>query len=198
MLRFTKIVFLLGFATNVYGNKHLLSETQSLTLTTGRMTTSRRSYSISQLACVGGPCRHSPNIIQCTNKGTDGYDIQWECKGEMDEHYKFGILDVVCEGYDYPTDPYILVGSCGLEYTIEYVSVSYPEEVGIYSILSTLIIIFGIGSCCFSDPTHSSNRGWYSGLGTGAVWGSVASRGSYRSYGGRSRMRSGFSGTRRR
>merc|ERR1719370_1231452 len=26
---------------------------------------------------------------------------------------------VVCEGYDYPDDPYILAGSCGLEYTLE-------------------------------------------------------------------------------
>jgi hypothetical protein len=182
----------------VYGKKQLLSEIQSLTLTTGRMTTSRRSYSISQLACIGGPCHHSPNIIQCSNKGSDGYDIQWECKGEMDENYKFGRLDVVCEGYEYPNDPYILVGSCGLEYTIEYASLSYPEEVGIYSILITFIIIFGIASCCSSSQGYSSNRGWYSGLGTGAVLGSVASRGSYRSYGGRSRMRTGFSSTRRR
>ena len=194
MFILTIIFFLIGFATNVYGNKHLLSETQSFTLTTGRMTTSRRSYPIAQLACFGGGCRHSPNIIQCSNEGTDGNDIQWECKGEMDKNYKFGRLDVVCEGYDYPTDPYILVGSCGLEYTIEYVSFSY-SEVGIYSILSTLIIIFGIVSSCSSERTHSSNRGWYSGLGTGAVLGSVA---SYRSYRRRRRMRSGFSSTRRR
>jgi len=187
------IIFLV--VQQVYGNKHLLSETQSLTLTTGRMTTSRRSYSISQLACIGGSCRHGPNIVQCTNKGTDGIDIQWECKGELDEKYKFGRLDVMCEGYDYPTDPYILVGSCGLEYTIEYASLSYPEEVGIYSILMTFIIIFGIASCCSSGQRYSSNSGWYSGLGTGAVLGS---RGSYRSYGGRSRMRTGFSSTRRR
>jgi hypothetical protein len=26
---------------------------------------------------------------------------------------------VLCEGYDYPDDPYILAGSCGLEYTLE-------------------------------------------------------------------------------
>ena len=26
---------------------------------------------------------------------------------------------MLCEGYDYPEDPYILAGSCGLEYTLE-------------------------------------------------------------------------------
>ena len=28
-------------------------------------------------------------------------------------------MEVICEGYDYPDDPYILKGSCGLEYTLE-------------------------------------------------------------------------------
>ncbi|CAB3996411.1 store-operated calcium entry-associated regulatory factor, partial [Paramuricea clavata] len=37
----------------------------------------------------------------------------------MENKYRFGKIDVNCEGYDYPTDPYILRGSCGLEYTIE-------------------------------------------------------------------------------
>ncbi|CAB4037968.1 Store-operated calcium entry-associated regulatory factor, partial, partial [Paramuricea clavata] len=37
----------------------------------------------------------------------------------MENKYRFGKIDVNCEGYDYPTDLYILRGSCGLEYTIE-------------------------------------------------------------------------------
>ena len=37
----------------------------------------------------------------------------------MDNLYRFGSVEVVCEGYDYPDDPYILKGSCGLEYTLE-------------------------------------------------------------------------------
>ena len=39
---------------------------------------------------------------------------QWECKTEMDSKYRFGRLDVSCEGYDYPEDPYVLRGSCGV------------------------------------------------------------------------------------
>ena len=46
--------------------------------------------------------------------------FQWECKSDMDNLYRFGEIEVVCEGYDYPEDPYITQGSCGLEYTLEY------------------------------------------------------------------------------
>ena len=41
---------------------------------------------------------------------------QWECKAEMDSKYRFGHLDVSCEGYDYPDDPYVLRGSCGVSF----------------------------------------------------------------------------------
>ena len=40
--------------------------------------------------------------------------IQWECKAELDSKYQFGRLQVSCEGYEYPDDPYILRGSCGV------------------------------------------------------------------------------------
>lgn len=32
----------------------------------------------------------------------------------MDNAYRFGDIDVSCEGYDYADDPYILKGSCGV------------------------------------------------------------------------------------
>lgn len=32
----------------------------------------------------------------------------------MDEAYQFGQIQVSCEGYDYPDDPYVLKGSCGV------------------------------------------------------------------------------------
>ena len=32
----------------------------------------------------------------------------------MDNSYRFGKVEVYCEGYDYPEDPYILRGSCGV------------------------------------------------------------------------------------
>lgn len=32
----------------------------------------------------------------------------------MIKTYRFGTIDVICEGYDYPDDPYVLKGSCGV------------------------------------------------------------------------------------
>ena len=32
----------------------------------------------------------------------------------MDSSYRFGDIAVNCEGYNYPDDPYILKGSCGV------------------------------------------------------------------------------------
>lgn len=100
----------------------LLSDIQTLTLSThGQMTTGRRSTPIPQATCVGGTAhgRYTPATIQCTNKGWDGVDAQWECRADLDNAFRFGSTTVVCEGYDYPDDPYILAGSCGVEYTLE-------------------------------------------------------------------------------
>ena len=41
--------------------------------------------------------------------------LQWECKTEMDEDYQFGRIQVLCEGFNSPNDPYVLRGSCGVE-----------------------------------------------------------------------------------
>ena len=46
-------------------------------------------------------------LIQCSV-------LQWECVAELPAEVKFGQINVLCEGYDYPDDPYILRGSCGV------------------------------------------------------------------------------------
>lgn len=100
----------------------LLRDIQVLTLYKGRYTTGRRSSPVPQLQCVGGSAGcHSfiPEVVQCQNKGWDGVDVQWECKTDMDNSYRFGRVEVSCEGFSHPGDPYILTGSCGLEYTLE-------------------------------------------------------------------------------
>ena len=35
----------------------------------------------------------------------------------MDNEYRFGNIQVSCEGYAYPDDPFILQGSCGVSFT---------------------------------------------------------------------------------
>lgn len=52
--------------------------------------------------------------------GSDGRDIQWRCEADMDSAYRFGAIRVSCEGYNHPDDPYILRGSCGFEYELDY------------------------------------------------------------------------------
>ncbi|KAK9540276.1 hypothetical protein VZT92_002738 [Zoarces viviparus] len=100
----------------------LLRDVQALTLYKDRHTTARRSSPVPQLQCVGGSagCQaFTPAVVQCRNKGWDGVDVQWECKTDMDNAYRFGRIEVSCEGYSHPTDALILKGSCGLEYTLE-------------------------------------------------------------------------------
>ena len=81
------------------------------------MTAGRRSSPVPQLKCVGGTAgchAFQPKVVQCINRGSDGYDVQWECKTDMDSAYRFGQIQVTCEGYDFPDDPYVLRGSCGV------------------------------------------------------------------------------------
>lgn len=100
----------------------LLRDIQVLTLYKGRYTTGRRSSPVPQLQCAGGSAgchAFTPEVVQCQNKGWDGVDVQWECKTDMDNSYRFGRIEVSCEGYNHPSDQYVLTGSCGLEYTLE-------------------------------------------------------------------------------
>jgi len=117
-----------------WGEKHQkirLRDVQVLTLQDGAMTTGRRSSPVPQLSCVGGSGRgrgYEPRVVQCYNRGWDGRDVQWECKADMEGGVRFGKVEVVCEGYDYPEDEFILAGSCGLEYTLELTREGRQQE----------------------------------------------------------------------
>ncbi|XP_055332034.1 store-operated calcium entry-associated regulatory factor-like [Paramacrobiotus metropolitanus] len=125
-------MFLMVFSSLSLGNAQqwgrqandrvLLSDVQTLTLHQGKMTAARRTRAVPQLACVGGTAGCSafvPQTVQCYNRGSDGMDVQWECKTDMDNDFRFGQIEVVCEGYEHPEDPYVLKGSCGMEYTLD-------------------------------------------------------------------------------
>ncbi|KAJ3582735.1 hypothetical protein NHX12_000308, partial [Muraenolepis orangiensis] len=94
-----------------------------LTLHRGQFTAAGgRSSPVPQLRCTGGSAGCGavvPEAVQCTNKGWDGVDVQWECKTDLDNSYQFGRIEVSCEGYSHPEDAFVLKGSCGLEYTLE-------------------------------------------------------------------------------
>jgi hypothetical protein len=103
-------------------NAVLLSNVQTLTLRKDAYTSHRRVSAIPQLKCIGGDgCRHyQVDIMRCKNMGSDynDQDIQWTCSASLPEEFRLGATDVICEGYDNPDDPYILKGSCGVEYRL--------------------------------------------------------------------------------
>ncbi|PNY23634.1 Store-operated calcium entry-associated regulatory factor [Tolypocladium capitatum] len=102
----------------------LLSEVQSLTLRGhGAKTTHRRISPVPQLKCVSSPdiCRlYDVDVMRCTNQGASygGEDIEWSCAASLPEELKLGSTDVICEGYSSADDPYVLRGSCGVEYRL--------------------------------------------------------------------------------
>jgi hypothetical protein len=110
-------------STNIPKNAVLLSSISSLTLHAGKQTSARRSSPIPQAACIGPPeiCNlYTVDTIRCTNGGSD-YDeenVQWTCTAALPEEFKFGSTDVSCEGYASSDDPYVLKGSCGVEYRL--------------------------------------------------------------------------------
>lgn len=100
----------------------LLSKIRSLTLRDGHETSHRRVSALPQLNCVGGNAQGLYNVeeMRCKNSGSqyDAEDIQWTCQATLPPEFKLGSTEVICEGYDSPEDPYVLKGSCGVEYRL--------------------------------------------------------------------------------
>lgn len=99
---------------------------KSLTFYRNRMTTARRTHSIHQLSCVGGTagCKlFTPDFVECEKTSYDRTKVKhtWKCRADISDRVVFKHVEVICEGYDYPEDDYILAGSCGLEFTLDYV-----------------------------------------------------------------------------
>ncbi|KAI0377832.1 hypothetical protein F5Y04DRAFT_170288 [Hypomontagnella monticulosa] len=117
-------------------NAILLSDVQTLTLRgNGAKTAHRRVSAIPQLRCVSSPsiCRlHAIDVMRCVNQGSgyDSEDVQWSCSASLPPELKLGSTEVMCEGYASSEDPYILKGSCGVEYRLALTDVGerkFPE-----------------------------------------------------------------------
>ncbi|KJR80786.1 uncharacterized protein SPSK_05405 [Sporothrix schenckii 1099-18] len=120
-------------------NAILLSKVQSLTLRAGKMTTHRRVAAVPQLSCTANPQRlcdlFTVDTMRCTNQGSgyDAEDIQWSCTASLPPEFKLGSTDVVCEGYSSADDPYVLKGSCAVEYRLvltDFGERQYPDLAG--------------------------------------------------------------------
>ncbi|NXJ12262.1 SARAF factor, partial [Odontophorus gujanensis] len=170
----------------------LLRDVQVLTLQRGRYTTARRTAAVPQLQCTGGSagCSYIPEVVQCYNRGWDGYDVQWECKADLESTLRFGQIEVSCEGYNYPDDPYILRGSCSLLFRLEltkegewkaknsgsfgsgyYQSTKDSSESGAGAIfvIVLLILAFGVYKFFLSNQQPQQSFGDSNGF-TGPSW----------------------------
>ncbi|RMD44496.1 hypothetical protein DV735_g670, partial [Chaetothyriales sp. CBS 134920] len=108
---------------NVPKNAVLLSDVKSLTLRAGQQTSSRRVSPVPLLQCIGpaSVCSlYSVDVMRCTNEGSayNRDDVEWTCKAFLPDEFKLGSTDVSCEGYASSEDPYVLRGSCGVEYRL--------------------------------------------------------------------------------
>ncbi|KAI0325084.1 DUF1183-domain-containing protein [Cubamyces sp. BRFM 1775] len=96
-----------------------LAKIPALTFYKDELTSSRRAPPIAQLTCVGKPCRlYQPDGVRCVNIGGSGTEVDWKCEADLPDSLRFGKVEVSCEGWDRPGDPYVLKGSCGLEYRL--------------------------------------------------------------------------------
>lgn len=98
----------------------LLRDIKELDFIKGAYTVSRRVAGIPQLECVGGSAKGAsePNLVRCVNNGIS--EAKWRCEATMDKEVQLGAVTVTCEGYSGQNDPYVLRGSCGLQYNLEY------------------------------------------------------------------------------
>ncbi|KAI8634841.1 hypothetical protein F5Y19DRAFT_469891 [Xylariaceae sp. FL1651] len=127
----------------------LLSEVQTLTLRANKQTSHRRVSAIPQLRCVSSPqiCNlHAVDMLRCTNQGSSygSEDIEWSCTASLPPELKLGATDVICEGYAGPDDPYVLRGSCGVEYRLALTEAGEQK---------------------FPEIANAGSGGWFSGWG---------------------------------
>ncbi|KAA8911083.1 hypothetical protein FN846DRAFT_464038 [Sphaerosporella brunnea] len=135
-------------------DKVLLSKVHSLTLRNDQKTTGRRLAPIPQLKCVGGDAKglYEVDVMRCTNMGSDygDEDMSWSCTADVPSYFKLGSTDVLCEGYNSAEDPYVLKGSCGVEYRLWLTDAGYEKYGNSFSRLSAQAGENGIWGLFFS------------------------------------------------
>jgi len=192
-------------------DKFRLEDVDSLVFEWGKTTAYHRTSPIPQLQCIGGPCTAVHfNYVTCFRKYF-GLQLGWECKAEMPDGYTFGTAEVSCEGFDFPEDPYVTRGSCGLKYSIVSMNHGAPggRASAVFEVICYLIIFIFI-ICLFIAAAsngpyvyHHGHGGYYNGLTTGYLLGGGGGGRTYSpSYsfggGGGTYTATGFGGTSRR
>jgi len=147
------LFFIFIFFSYGYGqDRILLRDIDILLLHKNEWTIGRRNESIPQLNCIGGEAileSHKIDSIVCKNIGFDDTNIIWNCTINPITNIKLGSIDILYEGYDYPSDPFILKSSCAIKYTLDYKNNTsnnkekYDSSKFIWLVI-ILIILFGL------------------------------------------------------
>ncbi len=108
---------------------------------------------VDQLTCLSKNCPTPPKQVVCENRGSDGITSNWKCTADLGAGYKFGELNIQCEGYRYSGDEWVLDGSCGLEYEVIGGSSGTKKKaslttyhwigIGVILLISFLVGLFG-------------------------------------------------------
>eukprot|EP00035_Acanthoeca_spectabilis_P004694 m.106220 g.106220 ORF g.106220 m.106220 type:complete len:284 (-) comp12689_c0_seq1:357-1208(-) len=209
------------FSGSAVQSKVLIENITELSLSRGAITTGRRSPGVPQMQCLSGCGYHEPSSIQCVNTGSFIGEPQWECTADLSIHWRFGSTMVICEGFDYPEDPFVLKGSCGLEYRLvrsnnaaaarnrEHPSILVAIALSIVAfILLVLFIMVIIGFCMNERHAFANDHYEFAGdMGRPIYHGANTYPSRRMAWGGNSycggsrpvyRARASFVGTRRR
>ena len=120
-------ILVLSFTTTLVSARKspqslLLSDIKALTLRKDLKTSHNRVPALPQLKCIGGTAKglYEIDVLRCKNAGSSygDEDVQWTCTASLPSEFKLGSTDVICEGFSSPEDPYVLKGSCGVEYRL--------------------------------------------------------------------------------
>jgi hypothetical protein len=136
------IIFIININGDIY-DKVLLSSISSLTFYPNTLTSFKKTRPIQQMNCKSMNCNVKLLSITCTNLGIINNDVVWNCVANGLNGYKLIHSTVSCEGYDYPTDPYIVKGSCKVSYDIDRM---YTFKR--YTTVIIMIVIFIATICC--------------------------------------------------
>eukprot|EP00903_Cladosiphon_okamuranus_P018642 g17157.t1 len=128
----------------------LLADVKILHFTRGKRTTHRRVNAVKQLICDdSGPigCPNKKEYLfesaTCINEGIgENMMPSWSCTASsLPKDTELGSVNVSCEGYTYRDDPYVLAGSCAMEYTL-----TAPTPQGPFA--AVLVFFAGLFACC--------------------------------------------------